>query len=109
MQKPIFILISAITFATCDAIAQLQQPDQGHEHPPSRGSGAACDQEKKQKYTCPMHPEVVKDHPGKCPKCGTTLIPMQKERRSTPKGFASRRLDAQRPTNASGPSIRFDP
>ena len=25
------------------------------------------------KYTCPMHPEVVQDAPGKCPKCGTTL------------------------------------
>lgn len=21
-------------------------------------------------YTCPMHPDVVSDHPGKCPKCG---------------------------------------
>lgn len=26
------------------------------------------------KYTCPMHPEVVKDAPGKCPKCGMQLI-----------------------------------
>jgi len=25
-------------------------------------------------YTCPMHPEVVTDHPGKCPKCGMNLI-----------------------------------
>jgi predicted nucleic-acid-binding Zn-ribbon protein len=25
-------------------------------------------------YTCPMHPEVVKDLPGKCPKCGMPLI-----------------------------------
>ncbi|PIQ52046.1 MAG: copper-translocating P-type ATPase [Comamonadaceae bacterium CG12_big_fil_rev_8_21_14_0_65_59_15] len=27
-------------------------------------------------YTCPMHPEVVQDHPGNCPKCGMTLEPM---------------------------------
>lgn len=26
------------------------------------------------KYTCPMHPEVVKDKPGKCPKCEMTLV-----------------------------------
>lgn len=26
-------------------------------------------------YTCPMHPEVVQDHPGNCPKCGMTLEP----------------------------------
>jgi hypothetical protein len=25
-------------------------------------------------YTCPMHPEVVSDQPGKCPKCGMTLV-----------------------------------
>ena len=24
-------------------------------------------------YTCPMHPEVMQDHPGNCPKCGMTL------------------------------------
>src|SRR5262245_13633101 len=28
------------------------------------------------KYTCPMHPEVVQDHPGACPKCGMALEPM---------------------------------
>jgi Cu+-exporting ATPase len=28
-------------------------------------------------YTCPMHPEVVQDGPGACPKCGMALEPMQ--------------------------------
>lgn len=27
------------------------------------------------KYTCVMHPEVVTNKPGKCPKCGMTLVP----------------------------------
>ncbi|SCW81284.1 Cu+-exporting ATPase [Rhizobium mongolense subsp. loessense] len=27
-------------------------------------------------YTCPMHPEIVSDHPGDCPKCGMALEPM---------------------------------
>jgi Cu+-exporting ATPase len=27
-------------------------------------------------YTCPMHPEVVQDHPGTCPKCGMALEPV---------------------------------
>ena len=27
-------------------------------------------------YTCPMHPEVVRDGPGVCPKCGMALEPM---------------------------------
>jgi len=25
-------------------------------------------------YTCPMHPDVMSDTPGKCPKCGMTLV-----------------------------------
>lgn len=28
-------------------------------------------------YTCSMHPEVVQDAPGSCPKCGMTLIPRE--------------------------------
>lgn len=27
-------------------------------------------------YTCPMHPEVIQDHPGPCPKCGMALEPV---------------------------------
>lgn len=26
-------------------------------------------------YTCPMHADVVQDHPGDCPKCGMALVP----------------------------------
>src|SRR5438067_4892532 len=28
------------------------------------------------KYTCPMHPEIVRDGPGSCPKCGMALVPV---------------------------------
>ena len=30
-----------------------------------------------QKFTCPMHPEIIKDDPGSCPKCGMHLIPVK--------------------------------
>jgi P-type Cu+ transporter len=29
------------------------------------------------KYTCPMHPEIVRDEAGACPICGMNLVPMQ--------------------------------
>lgn len=30
-------------------------------------------------YTCPMHPDVMSNKPGKCPKCGMTLTASKKE------------------------------
>src|SRR5215467_11406462 len=29
-----------------------------------------------QKYTCPMHPEIIRDGPGSCPICGMALEPV---------------------------------
>jgi len=28
-------------------------------------------------YTCPMHPEIVQDEPGSCPRCGMFLVPRE--------------------------------
>ena len=36
--------------------------------PPAPAHGAT--------YTCPMHPEIVRDGPGSCPICGMALEPM---------------------------------
>lgn len=33
-------------------------------------------QPKATQYTCPMHPEIIRDQPGDCPKCGMALEPM---------------------------------
>lgn len=38
------------------------------------------------KYTCPMHPEVSMNKPGKCPKCGTTLVKKGAMKKSEMKG-----------------------
>lgn len=29
-------------------------------------------------YTCPMHPEIKRSEPGKCPICGMNLVPEKK-------------------------------
>lgn len=34
-----------------------------------------------QKYTCPMHPQIVQDGPGKCPICGMNLVPVEKSKK----------------------------
>ena len=36
-------------------------------------------------YTCPMHPEVLKDKPGKCPKCGMNLVKKEVAKKVEPK------------------------
>ena len=80
------------------------RPGHEHEHPPSVAAathGAGSEQEKMQKYTCPMHPEVITDRPGNCPKCGMKLVLLKSGKRPTP--------NVQHPTQnhavAHGPSL----
>lgn len=39
---------------------------------------AAVTAEKKQTYTCPMHPQIVRNEAGTCPICGMDLVPFDK-------------------------------
>jgi len=47
------------------------------------GPAQAAESPKKQMYQCPMHPQIILDHPGECPICGMALVPMNAD---TPKG-----------------------
>ena len=44
-------------------------------------------------YTCPMHPEVIRDEPGSCPICGMTLV----EREASAQGHAGHGADKPAP------------
>jgi Cu(I)/Ag(I) efflux system membrane fusion protein len=37
---------------------------------------ASASSTKKQMFQCPMHPQIIQDHPGTCPICGMDLVPM---------------------------------
>jgi len=42
----------------------------------SAPAGPRGTDEKKLRYTCPMHPEIIRNGPGSCPICGMALEPM---------------------------------
>jgi hypothetical protein len=53
-------------------------PPSGHEgEHPQEPPGAAANEEAAV-YACPMHPEITSNAPGKCPKCGMTLVERRK-------------------------------
>ncbi|MGD9553568.1 MAG: heavy metal translocating P-type ATPase [Arcobacteraceae bacterium] len=49
-----------------------KQKDSTHEHSSSHKDTSS----KNTKYTCPMHPEIIRNTAGDCPKCGMALEPM---------------------------------
>lgn len=52
--------------------ASAQSGHEGHNH----GSSS---QEKKETYTCPMHPNIKQHEPGTCPICGMDLVLLETE------------------------------
>jgi hypothetical protein len=74
-MKTVIVLFVAFVTATA-AVAQH------NEHPASATASPA-----RTLYTCPMHPEIVRAEPGKCPKCGMTLVPL-KEKKKAPASHA---------------------
>ncbi len=56
------------------AVMQLA-PSSGADTSSSNSYKADEKQLLKQLYTCPMHPEIIRDKPGQCPICGMNLVP----------------------------------
>jgi Cu(I)/Ag(I) efflux system membrane fusion protein len=44
----------------------------GHQHAAASDASPG-----KHMFQCPMHPQIIQDHPGKCPICGMDLVPME--------------------------------
>ncbi len=96
-MRKAFAVIIASAFALVTNNTVIAQ-DSHSEHPPS--VGAASDHDHKQKYTCLMHPEVITDHPGNCPKCGMKLVPLAQGEDRTSNSDKSR-AGVQRSTSNS--------
>src|ERR1043166_6002087 len=100
MIKQILLCTGVIALAAANCVL-----GQRTEHSPSHGSDVASERESHVKYTCPMHPEVISDRPGKCPKCGMTLVPLKEKgkRSASDSEHAAHQAHAQHTThNADG-------
>ncbi len=61
-------------------IPVMSPPDATTNAPPSNTNSASSTKPAaKQLYFCPMHPDVISDKPGQCPKCGMDLVPVNDE------------------------------
>lgn len=58
-----------------EANHSLQAHSHDHQHAGSTPS-APAPLANGTRYTCPMHPEIVRAAPGSCPKCGMALTPV---------------------------------
>ena len=62
-MKKLIILLIMVTSTTVASFAQS-----------TKSKMPKTDTVVKKVYTCTMHPEVISDKPGKCPKCGMELV-----------------------------------
>src|SRR6266851_3337004 len=66
-------------FLASDGTAGMEHRRAAPEHGTMRHAAPAVSRaadEKKVRYTCPMHPEIIQIGPGNCPICGMALEPM---------------------------------
>jgi hypothetical protein len=78
LKTAVIVLVAVVAaMAQVGAIApnrpdSPREKEQEYEH-----------EKEKMLYTCSMHPEIVRAEPGKCPKCGMTLVPVKENKHPT--------------------------
>ncbi|SIQ31446.1 copper-resistance protein, CopA family [Chryseobacterium sp. RU37D] len=65
-------------------------------------------QTKSQKYTCPMHPEVISDKPGKCPKCRMDLVETELQSEPESQNSVLKRNSENGKLSFGGKTVRYD-
>jgi CopA family copper-resistance protein len=93
MYRPLFI----VALLSCWFPAAGQH--ENHGTPPAKQQTVI--------YTCPMHPEVQSPSPGKCPKCGMTLV--RQKAKAAPKAAPAPKPEVRKPKPAAPPRRKVQP
>jgi Cu(I)/Ag(I) efflux system membrane fusion protein len=87
----LFGLLVATALVSCD------------RSPSKKATSGSAETDQKQLWTCPMHPQILKDQPGTCPICSMSLVKKEKlkssggaDQRSFPTGHAAFHLSEGR-------------
>lgn len=88
-HTPINFIRPVLAEATQSPAASSSQGDQAH-----KATTAGTDTKFVTKYTCPMHPQIIEDHPGTCPICGMDLVAKQFPAKSSEQSAAPAAADA---------------
>ena len=76
MKTIAIVILGTFVFTACSN----EQNHEGHadQNQAAQTEGGIDNNDNGVKYTCPMHPNVVQDQPGKCPVCGMDLVKVTK-------------------------------
>ena len=80
-MKKVMLMAAAILFSTIGVFAAGLPVNKGLTDTVKTKKSKVA----KVQYTCTMHPEVLSDKPGKCPKCGMTLVKKQTTKKASDK------------------------
>lgn len=71
---PVVFCLLLIGFTACNNEKKEDHSQHWQQETSNQRPAASNEQ-----YTCPMHPEIVKDRPGSCPVCGMDLVKKEKD------------------------------
>src|SRR3990172_13282664 len=71
VRRAVAIVLLLAAFLAGYMLKSSLQADHVHAAPADANKPAVS-----QKWYCSMHPQIIKDGPGKCPMCGMALVPM---------------------------------
>lgn len=88
-MKNLLFFVLCIELVSCQKV-DSQNQTQGHSQHGTAATAAQNMQEsKKQKWHCPMHPQIIRDQNEPCPLCGMDLVPIEEHEEHNHEGVSS--------------------